>query len=176
MFLRTNMVRPAGLTDSEAAYLTHVDYRSTMALVALIGAEPHGLPEQGQIVAVARYACSEPVPSQAEAAIMVEDAYQRRGLGRQLMARLVAYACDEGITSLIANFLPENGPVLRMICGIGLPVEYFDVGCGEYQVAVSLARRAGSRNLPARAAAWVGRALRWPWDLPGQFVSLFRGA
>lgn len=138
MYLRTNMHRAPILSDREAAYLTRVDYRSTMALVALVGEEPHD-----EIVGVARYADSQPVSGQAEVAIVVADAYQKRGIGGQLLTRLVGYARDQSLTSLIGNISAANEPVLCMVRRSGLPAEYRDVGCGEYQVVVTLARRPG---------------------------------
>jgi GNAT superfamily N-acetyltransferase len=174
IYLRTNMVRPAALSDSEAAYLTHVDYCSSMALVALAGAEPHD-----RIVAVARYSGGQPVAGHAEAAIMVEDAYQRRGLGWQLLTHLAAYAHDQGLSSLVGNISVYNEAVLAMIRRTGFAADYLDVGCGECQVTVplpqrmpSLAGRPGS--LPARAARRVGRSLQWHWGLATHLALLAR--
>ncbi len=168
IFLRTNMVRPASLSDKEADYLTHVDYHSSMALVALAGAEP-----DEQIVAVARYAAGE-APGTAEAAVMVEDAYQQRGLGCQLLLRLVAHAQEQGFSSIIANISAENRAVQAAIRRTGLPAEYHYVGCGEYQVTVSLAPGTDTNAFPARAAGTVGRSLERHLGIAARLALLLR--
>jgi acetyltransferase len=124
------------LSDADASRLARVDYDRSMALVALIGVEPGE-----QVIGVARYsAVGQPVSDQAETAIVVEDAYQRKGLARQLLARLAVYAREHGIRSFIANISAHNDPVRHMIRSTGLPAEYADLGGGERRVTISLAQ------------------------------------
>ncbi len=165
IFLRTNMVRPASLTDAEAAYATQVDYRSSMALVALTGTEP-----DDQIVAVARYVSMQPSAWQAEVGIVVEDAYQDHGLGSELLLRLVEYARDHGIQSLLGNIAVDNGAVQSMLRRTGLRAEYIDGGRHECQVVVALKQRAAARPLTARAGEIVRPLLRLAWNAGAGFT------
>jgi len=50
---------------------------------------------------------------------MVVDKYQGRGVGAALMMHLATIAQSEGIRELIAEVLPENGPMLKVFkkCG-----------------------------------------------------------
>lgn len=79
-------------------YLTHVDHDRRDALVAVAG---------GEIVAVARYdrvADSD----DAEVAVLVEDAWQGRGVGRRLVARLAKLAGSRGVVAFTATMLGDN--------------------------------------------------------------------
>src|SRR5262249_55650359 len=84
------------------------------ALVALIADE---------IVGSASYACaaSENAPhphatgGRAEMAVVVEDAWQGRGIGRLILARLAGEASVEGIEAFTARILGENVGALRFI-------------------------------------------------------------
>lgn len=165
IFLRTNMVRPASLSDAEAAAATQVDYRSSMALVALAGAEP-----DDEIVAVARYAPDEPVAGQAEVGITVEDAYQQQGLGSQLLLHLAEYARDQGLASLIGNIALHNGPIQSTIRRTGMPVEYVDSGHGECRVICSLEQRASARDFVARAGKIFRPLFRLAWNAGAGFT------
>ena len=109
----------AELPPEEAQALATVDYQTRMAFVALpLGAAPE------TIIGVARYGVSDlGNPNQAEAAIVVEDAYQRRGLGNALLARLVEYARQRGVEYLIANVDSMNTNMLKLIQRANLPTE-----------------------------------------------------
>src|SRR5437879_1181257 len=50
----------------------------------------------------------------AEIAVLVEDAWQHRGLGRALVRTLTADAARQGITVITATILSENGPARRL--------------------------------------------------------------
>jgi ribosomal protein S18 acetylase RimI-like enzyme len=90
---------------SALVWLTAVDHASRDALVALEGDE---------IVAVARYD-SRPGAGSAEVAVTVEDAWQHRGVGRRLTARLARRAVDHGIESFTASVLADNRPALGLL-------------------------------------------------------------
>jgi ribosomal protein S18 acetylase RimI-like enzyme len=90
---------------SALIWLTAVDHGSRDALVALDGDE---------IVAVARYD-SRPGAATAEVAVTVEDAWQHRGIGRRLTARLARRAVDHGIESFTASVLADNQPALGLL-------------------------------------------------------------
>ena len=92
------------LTAGEVHRFTHVDHHDREAVVAVVA---------GEIVAVARFD-REPDGTSAEAAFVVADAWQGRGLGTLLMAHLVGRARDVGIERLTAQTLAHNHRMLRV--------------------------------------------------------------
>jgi GNAT superfamily N-acetyltransferase len=53
--------------------------------------------------------------SSAELGVLVEDAWQRRGIGRQLVAHLIGAASVSQFTELTASVLAENGRVADLL-------------------------------------------------------------
>ena len=126
------------LTSKQARRLADLDHHTQMALVAACA----GCPEK--LIGVARYAAipgSQPV--EAEAAIVVEDRYQNRGLGALLLERLAAYAVAHGIEAFVATVRHENGRVLRLVRRSGLPTES-KVEAGTLSLRVELQPEAGT--------------------------------
>jgi RimJ/RimL family protein N-acetyltransferase len=54
-----------------------------------------------------------------EVALLVEDAWQRRGIGTALVRRLVAYAARTGFGALVAHARADNAAILRTLRRIG---------------------------------------------------------
>jgi GNAT superfamily N-acetyltransferase len=72
-----------------------------------------GGPADGQVVAAANLVgCGD---GAAEAAILVEDAWQRRGIGTALARRLVAVARAAAFTTVLVHVLAGNQPATRTI-------------------------------------------------------------
>ncbi len=90
------------LTDREVVRFTTVDGEERMALVATL---------RGDIVGVARYDRHPERREEAEAAFLVDDAHQGRGLGTLLLEHLAAYARTRGIRRFTAETLPQNQPM-----------------------------------------------------------------
>ncbi len=131
VYLRWLSAHPL-LTDDEAASLSQVDYRDRMAYVAILP-----LVSPDEIMGVARYAVSEG-PGVAEAAVVVADAYQQRGLGTLLLQRLLAYARTQGITTWVADINAENARMLRFIQRGGLPTtQRLDTGSWQVRIDIS---------------------------------------
>ena len=59
----------------------------------------------------------------AEPAILIEDRYQRQGLGRQLMERLRQHALARGIHLFSATVYPQNRAILGLIRSMGMPFD-----------------------------------------------------
>jgi len=142
IYLRWLSAHPV-LTDEEAAALTQLDYASRMAFVAVAppaGPDGESSPvAPGEIIGVARYAVAHPDrPLEAEAAVVVADAYQRQGLGSQLLQRLLAYAQAQGLTTWVAEINAQNVPMLRFMGRGGLPVTRHLEG-GSWQVSIHIA-------------------------------------
>ncbi len=94
-------------------------------------------PYTGEGLAVARYACLEDDAEAAEAAIVVIDAWQGRGLGAVLLRRLMWHAQDRGIERFHASLLTSNHAMLALFERIG-EVEVLDVAAGAMSVNVTL--------------------------------------
>jgi acetyltransferase len=107
------------LPDEEARNLATVDYTSRMAFVAIAEDDGHEI-----VVGVSRYAMDDPAnPEFAESAVVVEDEFQGRGLGRLLLWRLVDYARAKGIHVLRGNLQVGNNRMLDLVRRSGLPHE-----------------------------------------------------
>jgi acetyltransferase len=95
------------------------DYDRELALVA-----DHVDPYNGQpeIMAVGRLT-KVPGTEDAQFAILVADTFQRRGLGAELLRRLMAVAKQEKIRHLKAEFLIDNTATRRMCEKLGFRLE-----------------------------------------------------
>jgi GNAT superfamily N-acetyltransferase len=98
------------LTSSDLRYLTEVDGVNHYAVVALRGE---------QIVAVARWVRLRDEPTAAEAAVVVGDPLQGKGLGKILARELADAARARGIERIRASILSDNPPALALMKVIG---------------------------------------------------------
>jgi RimJ/RimL family protein N-acetyltransferase len=94
------------LSEPLSHRFTAVDGEHDAAIVATTGT-------RGRIVGVARYSTLE--PGVAEVAFVVEDRFQHHGLGGRLMRRLMAAARANGIEEFVAEVIPGNVPMLRLL-------------------------------------------------------------
>lgn len=101
------VVRPSALDR-----LLDLDHRHREALVASDVRTRDG-------VAVARYAEIAGEPDVVEVAITVDDAWQRRGLGQLLLARVIARARENGYRSVRGCVLAENRPARALLGAAG---------------------------------------------------------
>lgn len=107
------------LTADEARQLCDVDGLNRVAIAAALAG-----PAGEAIIGVARYGLPDPGRRDtAEAAVVVEDAYQRRGLGTALLERLAAVARANGVGRFRAAVHTTNAQILRFIDRSGLHVE-----------------------------------------------------
>jgi RimJ/RimL family protein N-acetyltransferase len=96
------LVPKPGLTEAELQYLTEVDFRDHVALVAVRAAEPDVL------VGVGRWVRLAGDPEVAEVAFVVADDLQHRGLGTALAEALADAARERGVRRFTATMLPSN--------------------------------------------------------------------
>ncbi|GGZ55544.1 hypothetical protein GCM10010387_57070 [Streptomyces inusitatus] len=61
---------------------------------------------------------------ETEVALIVEDAWQRRGIGSELLGRLVALAQEDGGGQVYAVTQPSNTAMVAAMRGLGLPLDY----------------------------------------------------
>ena len=97
-----------------AERFARVDGHDRAALVAV--------DEDGRLVAVGRYDRLEPGGTVAEIALVVDDRYQRHGLGTVLVRLLVAAARHEGLRTFVADALATNLGIRRTLRDAGLVV------------------------------------------------------
>jgi GNAT superfamily N-acetyltransferase len=83
----------------------------------------------------------------AELGLLVEDDWQRRGLGSALARRLLASAVDADLVDVVAIVQPDNLPMLRLLAGLGLPTRR-ERRDGLVTVTVELAAVFGSAPAP----------------------------
>jgi GNAT superfamily N-acetyltransferase len=92
------------LSDEEARYFTELDPNTQAATIATV---------ERQIVAVGRY-IRVPDSETADVAFVVDDRYQRRGLGSRLLAILVPIAWNQGIRFFVADTQSDNLAMLHV--------------------------------------------------------------
>lgn len=97
-----------------------IDYEREMALVVL-SQDPQTLNQE--ILAVGRLSKVHGTRD-AEFAILVSDLWQGRGLGRELLRRLVEIGRKEKLTRIFGDILPENRDMLRVCEKLGFQHHY----------------------------------------------------
>lgn len=100
------------LSDGLLDVLTDVDHDNHEALVGLD-------PQSGEIVGVARYVRMPEQPERAEASVAVVDDWQGRGLGRELLERLVIRAREEGVSRFVAFIQADNRRAVEVMSHLG---------------------------------------------------------
>ncbi|MBC8210159.1 MAG: bifunctional acetate--CoA ligase family protein/GNAT family N-acetyltransferase [Gammaproteobacteria bacterium] len=98
------------LTPLMLARFTQIDYDSEMALIAVVKEDSADV----RIIAVVRYV-SNPDRHSCEFALTVSDDYQRKGIGRHLMHRLMTIAHDRGIDVMEGEVLSSNSKMLKLM-------------------------------------------------------------
>ena len=100
------------LPDSQLDQLVSVDGQRHVALV--VTESEAQIDNFEQIVAVGRYFVLEDRPTAAEVSFLVEDAWQRRGIGTILLDALAEIARDHGIERFAADVLADNRTMLSV--------------------------------------------------------------
>jgi RimJ/RimL family protein N-acetyltransferase len=119
---------------TELRYLTEVDGRDHVALVAEYPGEP-----TRRLIAVGRFVRLHDDPEAAEVAITVADDWQRRGLGSTLGAKLAAEARLLGIRRFTATMAADNRPAHRLMEKLTRHLEQHHVGGGVDELVLDLA-------------------------------------
>ena len=151
------------LSEGQLSYLTVVDHHDHEALLAIDS-------ERDDAVGVARFVrVNDDV---AECAIVVADDWQNRGLGSELLERLVERAHEERIERFTALVLADNSDALRLLERLGDTVRH---GTGsQIELEIELpARQESSAHLRLILAA-AARGLLVPatsmWRQVADFV------
>jgi RimJ/RimL family protein N-acetyltransferase len=102
-------------SKAEISYFVDIDFERHVALVATI--EERGRPV---IIASARYIVV--APGEAEVSFIVADAHQKRGIGARLLRHLAALAREAGISTFVADVLPDNLGMLKVFERSGMRI------------------------------------------------------
>jgi GNAT superfamily N-acetyltransferase len=103
------------LSEAELRYFTELDGDHHFA----IGATRRTSDGDEEGLGIARFVRIAAELRVAEAAVAVVDAWQGRGLGRLLLARLVAAARERGVTTFRVSLLADNTAVRALIDDAG---------------------------------------------------------
>jgi RimJ/RimL family protein N-acetyltransferase len=109
---RRFLTAKSSLSARELTYLTEVDGRDHVALVAVMADAP------GELAAVGRFVRLPEDPTTAEVAIVVADELQGRGLGRRIGVMLADEARALGIERFSATLLSDNAAAHRLFAAI----------------------------------------------------------
>lgn len=118
-----------GITDAQAGRFAAADGHARAGFVAVL----HEVgPQDGAIVG---HACVEPVEAGTfEMAFAVDDRLQRLGIGRRLLAAVVAWARRSGAERLTATMLVGNEAMRRLALAAGLPYQSHCVEAGTQEL------------------------------------------
>src|SRR2546426_655167 len=106
------------VTHERLARICFIDYDREIALVAVHGDE---IVAVGRLVKLPR---DPAAPPESEFAILVGDAFQKRGLGVELLRRLVEIARAEKVRTVSAEILPENRAMQRVCERLGFRLRH----------------------------------------------------
>lgn len=117
------------LSAAELRHLTAVDHHDHEALVALSRSD-------GRAVGVARFVRYAANPQVADVAVTVVDEWHGRGLGTELVTRLVDRAVTEGLSRFTASIAADNLAVLRLLRNIGVDYQLvgYEAGIADYEI------------------------------------------
>ncbi len=103
-----------------------IDYEREVALVVLRTESQSGAEaqlEEAEILGTARLVKVRSA-KEGEFAVLVSDKWHRRGLGAELLKRLVDIGRDEGLLRIFGDILPENTDMLRVCEKLGFRHKY----------------------------------------------------
>lgn len=106
-------------TPDEMYRWVHIDRQREGAVIGVLLID--GRERQ---VGVARYAMEDGKSDVAECAIVIGDAWQRRGLGGALLSSLIELAQRSGLKRLYSSTLAENEAMVRLARRFGFQVAY----------------------------------------------------
>jgi acetyltransferase len=92
-----------------------IDYDREMALVTELKDPQTGQP---QVIAVGRLRKVHGTRD-AEFAALITDEFQARGLGSELLRRLIQIGRDERVGRIVGDILPDNEPMQRVCENVG---------------------------------------------------------
>ncbi|MHC4759444.1 MAG: GNAT family N-acetyltransferase, partial [Planctomycetota bacterium] len=110
------MTRTRSFSHKDVQQLTNIDYSNNLAIV---GTVPGVSGEE--IVAIAQYFLDQKTEA-AEAAFIVQDEWQKKGMGTFLLDYITKVAIKHGVKRFHATVLPNNKPMLAIFYNSGFKV------------------------------------------------------
>ena len=123
-----------------------IDYTREMVLLAII--------EQGdreKVVGMAQYCLLEDSMA-AEVSIVVRDDYQKMGIGFEMLSHMISTAKSEGLHTIVADILPDNTAVFRLIEKLDLHYERkWESGVIHLEISMKKKTEESGEKAPHRA-------------------------
>ena len=107
-------------THERLTRICFIDYDREMALVALRRNPATG---ENEILGVGRLMKIHGT-QEAEIAVLISDNWQGRGLGKELLSRLLVVAADDKLSRVVADILPDNRAVMRILDKLGFALKH----------------------------------------------------
>ena len=107
-------------THERLTRICFIDYDREMVLVAERRNSETG---ESEILGVGRMSKVQWI-NEAEVAVLVSDKWQGRGLGKELLARLLIVGANEKLDRLTAEILPDNRDVMHVCEKLGFSLEH----------------------------------------------------
>jgi acetyltransferase len=107
-------------THERLTRICFIDYDREMALVA-VRRNPET--SENEIIGVGRLMKIHGT-KEGEIAALVSDQWHGRGLGKELLARLLLVAADDKLTKVTADILPDNRGVMRLCEQLGFTLKH----------------------------------------------------
>jgi len=107
-------------THERLTRICFIDYDREMALVAVRRNAETG---ESEILGVGRLMKIHGT-GEAEIAVLISDNWQGRGLGKELLSRLLVVAADDKLAHVVADILPDNRGVMRILDKLGFTLKH----------------------------------------------------
>jgi len=127
------MMLSARITHERLARMTHNDYDREIALV--VEGEENG---EKVIFGVARLSKLRGTNEEARFTMLISDAYQGQGLGKELLTRIIKIGRDEKIKRIIALMAPENAAMKKLCRAVGFSSFEMDSQNGMLKAQIEL--------------------------------------
>ncbi|MDR0243052.1 MAG: GNAT family N-acetyltransferase [Burkholderia sp.] len=106
-------------TEDEMIRWTRIDRRREGAVIATITRDG-----RERLIGVARYAMDDGETDVAECAIVIDDTWQRQGLGRVLLSSLIDLAHRSGMRQMVCTMLSENDAMKGLARSVGFRLSH----------------------------------------------------
>jgi len=128
------MLLSTRITHERLARVTHNDYDREIALVA------EGEDEEGEkaIFGVARLSKLRGRDEEARYTMLVSDNYQGKGLGKELLTRIIKIGRDEKVKRIIALMSPDNEAMKKLCRAVGFSSFEIDSENGMLKAQIQL--------------------------------------
>jgi RimJ/RimL family protein N-acetyltransferase len=153
------------LSEEEVRYFTQVDHHDHEALGAMV-------PTDGRGVGLARFIRDANDPKVAEIAVTVADDWQGRGLGTELLHRIMERAGEEGIRRFTALVEVDNDAMIQILHEMGGELRETEGGAGVVGYEVTLPTEGHPNQILRLLRAIARRQCRSPGPVKDALADL----